>query len=70
MSDKSHDRRDNGTTVAEAARILGITEGAVRKRVERGKLAAECTPDGRLVVDLGATTRGSVRGARRWCTLP
>jgi len=52
MSDQSHDSRDNGTTVAEAARVLGITEGAVRKRVERGKLAAERTSDGRLVVYL------------------
>ena len=42
-----HDRRDEGTTVAAAAVVLGITEGAVRKRVERGKLAAERTPDGR-----------------------
>jgi hypothetical protein len=56
MSDQSHDKRDNGTTVAEAARVLGITEGAVRKRVERGKLAAEHAPDGRLLVYLGRDT--------------
>jgi|SRR5215212_4883140 len=54
MSDQPHD--SDGTTVADAARVLGISEGAVRKRVERGKLSAERTPDGRLLVFLGATT--------------
>jgi hypothetical protein len=43
MSDQSHDSRDEATTVTEAARILGITEGAVRKHVERGNLAADHT---------------------------
>jgi hypothetical protein len=56
VGDQSRDMHDEGTTVAEAARILGITEGAVRKRVERGKLAAEHTADGRLVVHLGRDT--------------
>jgi hypothetical protein len=56
VSDQSHDIHDEGTTVSEAARILGITEGAVRKRVERGKLAAEHTQDGRLMVYLGRDT--------------
>jgi len=50
VSDQSHDLRDDGMPVAEAARVLGITEGAVRKRVERGKLKADHAPDGRLVV--------------------
>jgi hypothetical protein len=56
VSDQSHDIRDEGTTVAEAARILGITEGAVRKRVERGKLTARRTTDGRLIVHLERDT--------------
>jgi len=57
VSDESRDRRDDaGMSVAEAARLLGISEGAVRKRVERGKLAAEHAPDGRLVVYLGRAT--------------
>ena len=56
MSDQSHDSRDEGTTVAEASRILGISEGAVRKRVERKKLAAKRTTDGRLVVHLERDT--------------
>src|SRR5215210_4291472 len=62
MSDQTHDSREGeGTTVAEAARLLSITEGAVRKRVERGKLAAEHTTDGRLVVYLDATTTHTTR---------
>ena len=67
MSDQSHDRRDEGRTVAEAARILGITESAVRKRVERGKLAAEHAPDGRLVVylDRVTTATNATRGQPR-----
>jgi excisionase family DNA binding protein len=66
MSDQLHDSREGeGTTVAEAARLLSITEGAVRKRVERGKLAAERTTDGRLVVYLDATTTTTTRDTTR-----
>jgi hypothetical protein len=73
MGSVSHDDHDNdrtGTTVSEAARILGITEGAVRKRVERGKLAADRAPDGRLIVYLDRdttatdTTRDRTRQSR------
>jgi hypothetical protein len=62
VSDQSHDRRDR-MTVTEASKILGISEGAVRKRVERGKLAHDRAPDGRLIVylDATATTRDRVR---------
>jgi hypothetical protein len=52
MSDQSRD----GMSVSDAARVLGITEGAVRKRVERGKMEAEHAPDGRLLVYLDRTT--------------
>jgi excisionase family DNA binding protein len=55
VSDESRDRRDR-MTVPEAARVLGISEGAVRKRVERGKLQAEHTADGRLIVYLDKNT--------------
>jgi len=67
MSDQSHDRRDEGRTVAEAARMLGITESAVRKRVERRKLAADHAPDGRLVVylDRVTTATSATRGRPR-----
>jgi hypothetical protein len=39
-------------TVQEAARQLGITESAVRKRVQRGLLQHDKEPDGRLYVYL------------------
>jgi len=39
-------------TVQEAARRLGITESAVRKRVQRGILERDKEPDGRLYVYL------------------
>ena len=39
-------------TVQEAARQLGITESAVRKRVQRGLLEHDKEPDGRLYVYL------------------
>lgn len=55
MSDGSHDTRD-AMTVTEAAGLLGISEGAVRKRVERGKLEHKRTPDGRLIVYLDSAT--------------
>lgn len=42
-------------TVAEAARILGIKEESVRKRVSRGKLRADKDPDGRLLVYVDST---------------
>ncbi len=50
-----------GTTVSEAARLLGISEGAVRKRVERGKLEADHLPDGRLIVYLDTTATDTTR---------
>jgi predicted ArsR family transcriptional regulator len=40
-------------TVQEAARQLGITESAVRKRVQRGMLRHDKEADGRLYVYLG-----------------
>jgi hypothetical protein len=42
-------------TVSEAARILGIKEESVRKRVSRGKLRADKDEDGRLLVYLDRT---------------
>jgi hypothetical protein len=39
-------------TVQEAARQLGVTESAIRKRVQRGLLAHDKEPDGRLYVYL------------------
>jgi hypothetical protein len=45
-------------TVQEAARRLGITESAVRKRVERGGLRYDKEDDGRVYVYLDARDIG------------
>jgi hypothetical protein len=46
-------------TIQEAARNLGVSEGAVRKRVTRGTLPHDKDPDGRVYVYLDErTTRG------------
>ena len=46
-------------TVEQAARILGIKEESVRKRVSRGKIRADKDPEGRLLVyvDTSETVR-------------
>jgi signal peptidase I len=54
VSDESHNSRRVRMTVAEAARALGISESAVRKRVQRGKLEHERAPNGRLIVYLNS----------------
>jgi predicted ArsR family transcriptional regulator len=45
-------------TVQEAARQLGITGSAVRKRVQRGLLEHDKEPDGRLYVSLDTQDTG------------
>ena len=45
-------------TIQEAARLLGISEGAVRKRVTRGTLEHDKAPDGRVYVYLDASRQG------------
>ena len=53
MSD--HAGQDNGTlrvTIREAAVRLGVTEAAVRKRIQRGSLGKELGQDGRVYVYL------------------
>ncbi len=42
-------------TVEKAARSLGIKEESVRKRVRRGKMRSEKSPDGRLYVYVDGT---------------
>lgn len=47
--------QDNGTlriTIREAARHLGVTEAAIRKRIQRGSLGKELGDDGRVYVYL------------------
>jgi hypothetical protein len=51
-------RQDTGTlriTIREAAYRLGVTEAAIRKRIQRGSLEKELGSDGRVYVylDLG-----------------
>jgi AcrR family transcriptional regulator len=45
-------------SIQEAARRLGISEGAVRKRVKRGALEHDKAPDGRVYVYLDASRQG------------
>jgi hypothetical protein len=48
--------RDNGmlrVTIREAANRLGVTEAAIRKRIQRGSLSKEMGSDGRVYVYLG-----------------
>jgi hypothetical protein len=47
-------------TIQEAARRLGISEGAVRKRVARGTLVHDKDDDGRVYVYLDAGGRRGV----------
>jgi hypothetical protein len=51
-------------TIQEAARALGISEGAVRKRVTRGTLRYEKEQDGRIYVYLDAGVRRGVDGGQ------
>lgn len=47
--------QDNGTlrvTIRDAATRLGVTEGAIRKRIQRGSLPKEHGEDGRVYVYL------------------
>src|SRR5919199_843830 len=63
--DEPHDQSviDRRVTVAEAARILGISPEAVRARIQRGTLPKEKDPDGTVYVRLDAgRTRSNADG--------
>jgi hypothetical protein len=49
-------------TVTDAARILGVTESAVRKRVQRGKIPHDKAEDGRVYVYLDPTESRALSG--------
>lgn len=49
-------------TLQEAARILGMSEGAVRKRVKRGTLSHEKDKDGRIYIYLDARVDEGIDG--------
>ncbi len=55
MRDTTRDSRFERLSVSEAAERLGISTGAVRKRVERGTMEADKDEDGRLFVYLDTT---------------
>ena len=58
-ADTGQDAGQERLTIQETARRLGVSEGAVRKRVARGTLAHEKASDGRVYVYLDAKgTRG------------
>lgn len=50
-------------TLREAAAALGVSEGAVRKRVSRGSLASDVGEDGRRYVYLEGTDAGEDAGS-------
>ena len=64
LVDEGDRRGVDRLTIQEATRALGISEGAVRKRVTRGTLRYEKEQDGRICVYLGA---GARRGDRLIC---
>jgi signal peptidase I len=64
VPDESHDSSRVRMTVTEAARALGISESAVRKRVKRGMLEHERTPDGRLIVYLNSAATSAMSRER------
>ena len=50
---------DDGLTLRQAAAVLGVSESAIRKRVERGTLRSDKGPDGRRYVYLDVAKQGA-----------
>jgi excisionase family DNA binding protein len=63
-ADTGQDGGQERLTIQEAARRLGVSEGAVRKRVARGTLSHDKAPDGRIYVYLDAGDRRGVDGGQ------
>jgi hypothetical protein len=65
--DTSQDSRVIRLPATEAAELLGVSASAIRKRVERGSMAADKDDDGRLFVyvDTEETRRATVRDTSR-----
>jgi hypothetical protein len=59
-ADTGQDGGQERLTIQEAARRLGVSEGAIRKRVARGTLEHDKAPDGRIYVYLDARGRRGV----------
>src|SRR5918992_3554878 len=62
LVDEGDRRGVDRLTIQEAARRLGVSEGAVRKRVTRGTLQHEKEEDGRVYVYLDVGDRQRVDG--------
>lgn len=58
----SRDRSQQRVTVQEAAERMGISESAIRKRVQRGKIPYEHDQEGRLWVWIDQAVTDSVNG--------
>jgi len=52
--DDAQDTAQDRVTIQEAAQRLGVKEDAIRKRIQRGTLRHEKTPEGRVFVWVGA----------------
>jgi hypothetical protein len=50
---------DDRLTLRQAAAVLGVSESAIRKRVERGTLRSDKGPDGRRYVYLDVAQQGA-----------
>lgn len=59
MGDRVTNLDRHRVTVQEAARQLGVSEQAIRKRVKRGTLEHDKDPDGRVYVYLDEVTNPS-----------
>lgn len=57
-------RRDR-LTVAEAAEVLGLTEGAIRKRIQRGQVESDRDEAGRVYVYLDPEDAEAARHEKR-----
>jgi excisionase family DNA binding protein len=69
-STESRDRHVDRMTVPEAAELLGVTQSAVRKRVQRGTIPWDKDSEGRIYVyvDLSETSPETVRDKSRDAT--
>ena len=58
----SHDPAVDRVTVPEAAKIMGVTQSAIRKRVQRGTIPWDKDHEGRIYVYVDPSERSSETG--------
>jgi hypothetical protein len=61
----SHDTAVDRVTVPEAAEIMGVTQSAIRKRVQRGTIPWDKDHEGRIYVYMDPSERSSETGKDR-----